>query len=131
MSTVHLEPSRKWLPAIEENIAALEKLADEWHAKEKALVEEYKKVDNEACDKRKERLAEYLRQLKEYKALPWLARRFRAPPLYPYETGLRYWHTMRPYPMAPMIAALHSLVAPALRNLPLDVDAEIAALFIK
>lgn len=131
MSTVHLEPSRKWLRDVEAKIAELEKLAEEWHAKERALFEEYKKVDNEAIDKRKERLAEYLRQLKEYKSLSWLGRRFRALPYYPYETGLRYWHTMQPYPMAPMIAALHSLVAPARGNLPLDVDAEIAALFIK
>ena len=132
MSTVHLEPSRKWLRAVEDKITELEKLADEWHAKEQAIVEKYKKMDNEAMDKYQAHKRAKAIACAKYDALPWWTRRRKPTPLFAYDPyPLRLWHVPQPFPMASMIAALHSLVAPARRNLPLDVDAEIAALVIK
>jgi hypothetical protein len=132
MTTVHLEPSRKWLPAIKEQIAALEKLSDEWHAKETEIQAEAKKLDNESMDKYQAHKRANAIARAEYDALSWWGRRGKPNPWFAYDHyPLRFWHVRRPYPMAPMIAALHSLVLPAKHNLPLDVDAEIAALFIK
>jgi hypothetical protein len=130
MSTVHLEPSRKWLRAVEDKITELEKLAGEWNAEEAKKWEEAKRYDTELIDEHTKKCEEYTKAVVEYAALSWWQRRGKLPPNYPIYP-LRWWYTKQQFPMASMVAALHSLVAPARRNLPLDVDAEIAALFIK